>query len=551
MNPLLWLVGGYAVLAASHYLLKPSVERIWKPDPNRRTPAQEKAGTLDFEPLPQPVVAGHYYMSIAGLSPVVSAITGLYWGWLPALLWLLLGVIIMGTPTEYIHMMGSLRNGGSTFGPIVDKVIGGASGISFTVALWFLGTITYAIFMTVMAKTLVSVPMATLPTLALSVIACFYGYLRKVKGWPFWPTTIGALIVWLLFIYLGILYPIKISYEAWIVILVAYCFIAAYIPVWLLLAPRDFLNSSILWVGLAVGTVALIIGMPSFQIPSFVGFNTARGLLWPAIFATITCGALNATHCMISAGTASRQVSNEKHVYGIVSLGTKGETVVGLMAIALIATQHDYNSFTSAVIKNVGGAFSEAFGKAMAYIGLPPEVGLTFGALTLTGFVITTMDSYARGARYCLEELGTRIPTLKALRFDVPLVSTLVVIVVGLLLALKTPFMQLWAGFALVSLSVALYPYAVAVINRLQEGLPWDEHFYRWIVIPGAFINVTALAALIYFLIRFVSDGQVVAAVMNVSILLLYLVSLVQAVARIRAAQRKAQEQRGVAGQVV
>lgn len=470
MNALFWLVGGYGLLYLAHRFFRKSTESIIPPDPSRPTPASEKELGRDFAKNHSVIVGGQYFMAIAGLSPILSAIMGLYWGWLPALVWMLVGVSLLGTPTEYIHIMSSVRQKGATMGEIVRKTIGSASGIYAAIALWFLGTITYAIFMTTMAKTMSTVPMATIPTVMLTVIAICFGYLRSKKDIPIFGSTVAALLIWGVTIWLGIIYPLKFSYETWLVALIAYTFLAAYLPVWLILAPRDFLNSGVLIFGVLIATVALLVGLPSFKIPAIVGWETARGYLWPAIMATITCGAINATHSMMSAGIASRQLSNEKDAYSVVSFGTKGETVLALATIALVATQVDYSTFTSTVVKNPGGAFSEAFASASGnFLGIPKNIGLTMGALTLTGFVITTMDAYARGARYCVEELARQIKPLGALHLEKPIVSTFFVVLVGTWLALKTPFTQLWAGFALVSLTFAVFPYAVVLINRLQE----------------------------------------------------------------------------------
>lgn len=528
MNALIWLVGGYGALFLAHKLFKKPTEQIIPPDPDRPTPAAESELGRDYAKNHVAIVTGQYFMAIAGLSPILSAIMGLYWGWLPALVWLLVGVCLMGTPTEYIHIMSSVRQKGATMGEITRKVIGNASGIYAAIALWFLGTITYAIFMTTMAKTMVTVPMATIPTVMLTVIAIAFGYLRAYKNINVFGGTVVALLVWLFFIWLGIKYPLEFSYNTWVIALIIYTLIAAYLPVWMVLAPRDFLNSGVLIFGVLVASIALLISLPSFKMPAFVGWETARGYLWPAIMATITCGAINATHSMMSAGIASRQLDNEKHAYGVVSFGTKGETVLCFATIALIATTFDYSGFINTVVQNVGGAFSEAFSLAALSLNIPKHIGLTMGALTLTGFVITTMDAYARGARYCVEELSKHIKPLGALHLDKPFISTFFVVLVGTFLALKTPFNQLWAGFALVSLTFAIYPYSVVLINRLEENKPFDGHFFTWIIIPGAFMWISALAALLYFMSRFYSTAQWIALCMSTFIFILFVLSSIQ-----------------------
>jgi carbon starvation protein len=269
--------------------------------------------------------------------------------------------------------------------------------------------------------------------------------------------------------------------------------------------------------------------MPKFIFPAFVGWETARGFLWPAIMGTITCGAINATHSMMSAGIASRQLSNEKHAFGVVSFGTKGETVLCIATIGLIATQFGYDHFISSVVTNAGGAFSTAFANiASQYLSIPQSIGMTIGALTLTGFVITTMDAYARGARYSVEELANHFPVLESLQLKKPIVSTFFVVLVGTLLAFYTPFSQLWAGFALVSLTFAIFPYGIMIIKKLESGQPFDGHFYGWIIIPGAFMWISSAAALAFFVYSFFAKGQAVPAAMSIFITILFILGTIQ-----------------------
>lgn len=530
MNALIWLVGGYGALLVSHFMTKGPIERLLPPDPNRPTPANLAGGnSRDYSANDSTIIAGQYFMAIAGLSPILSAIVGLYWGWIPAIIWLLLGVTFLGTPTEYIHMLSSVRQNGATMGEITRNIIGEGTGVVTTLALWFLGTVTYAIFMTTMAKTMETVPMAAIPTIMLTVIAICFGYLRAYKDISVVTGTIVSLIAWAFFIYLGIQCPIHLSYNTWVIILVCYTFIAAYLPVWMILAPRDFLNSGVLIGGIGLITIALLIGMPKFIFPAFVGWESVRGFLWPAIMGTITCGAINATHSMMSAGIASRQLSNEKQAFNVVSFGTKSETVLCIATIALIATQFGYEGFLADVVSNAGGAFSAAFANVTnLYMGIPVHIGQTIGALTLTGFVITTMDAYARGARYSTEELAARFPALEALQLKKPLVSTFFVVLVGTLLAFYTPFSQLWAGFALVSLTFAIFPYGVMVIKKLESGQKMDGHFFGWIVIPGAFMWISSAAALSFFVHNFLSKGQYIPFSMSIFITVLFVLGSFQ-----------------------
>lgn len=528
MGALTFIIGGYALIFGSYFFFRKPVERLIPPDKNRETAAHQIKDNPDYEPLPTSVAFGHYFMSIAGLSPILSAIVGMYWGWVPAIIWLLLGVIWMGTPTEYINLMTSTRNKGKTLGELIIETLGKTCGNYMSLVLAIAGILTYAIFMSVMAKTLVNVPQAAIPTAALTVIAIIFGWLRKTKGYSLAPATAISLLLWSLTIFWGYMNPVSLSYNTWIAIFVIYVFAASYFPVWLIVAPRDYLNSGILLLGLSIATIALIIGAPKLIFPAWVGFESMRGHLWPVMLVTITCGAVNGLHCMISAGSTSKQLDNEKNAYTIVGLGTRGETVMAVICIALIAASATYDNFLKTVATDPGGAFSNAFGNAMTYLGLPVTVGLTIGALTLTAFTITTMDTYARTGRYSWQEFGQHFDFIKSIGLSSRFGATLFVVIVGLLLALYTPFMQLWSGFAMISLVTVVYPYFIMILNRVKSGEKFSSHFIGWVIIPCAFFYVSTWAAMLYMISKWVTSAQWIPICATLVLIVLFLLSSIQ-----------------------
>jgi|GEM_PF-1879736 len=521
------ILGSIALLGAGYKGMQRSIEDLLPPEPGRITPAVALRDDQDFVPSDRPVVLGHYFMSIAGLSPIISAILGLYWGWLPALIWLIVGVTLLGTVTEYYHIMLSLRNKGQTIGELVVNKIGNATGRYFEIVLIFFGAITFAIMGVTMADTLAKIPTAVIPTLILIPLALCFGLLRR-KGWPLVSTAALCLVIWALSIFLGQAYPIKWTKEGWFLVMTIYTFFATYVPVWALLQPRDYLNSFVLVAGLSIAIIALVVGSPAIKLPAWVSWESARGPLFPAIFITVSCGAVNAMHAMMSAGMAARQVSSEKDAYPIVGLGVRGETVMALTAMALIITKFDYTAFTTEVVKAVGPTYSAAFGTALTYIGLPEIVGITFGALTLSAFVMTTMDSYARAARYTLQEFAESSPALKGLTLNKRLTSTVVVTVLAYLLGTYTPFMSLWAGFVAMSLYVLIYSYGLALIDRLESRRPFDTKYWIYVVIPGALMTATIVYTVFYFTYRYYAAQQWIAFTILLGLIVLMVLTFVQ-----------------------
>lgn len=528
MNPLIFLGIGYMILIGGHHSLKGPVQSLAPPKPDDPTPAYTYNDGIDYVPSDRQVVLGHYFMSIAGLSPVLSAIAGMHWGWLPVLIWMLVGVHWLGAFTEYMHLIISVRNKAKNIGSVVVDKIGKATGTYLNIILIFFCVLTYAIFAHTISTTLEDTPTAVIPTLVLIPLAILFGYMRFKMGAPLTLSSLVFVVIWGFFIYLGQIVPILLPWTTWLVVFAAYTFFACSLPVWVLLQPRDYLNTAILVVGIAVGTLALFVGLPSFEMPAFAGWETPQGVLYPSIFLTVTCGAVAATHALISMGTTSKQVSNEKDSYWITSLGTKGETVIALVAIALVASFYTYDGFIADVATAPGPAFSSAYAEAVTFIGLPAGVGAAFGALILSAFVMTTMDSYARAGRYLLEEVSRDFPTLKQFKLDNHWVTGFLIAVAGYFVAMFTPFMAMWAGFVAMNLFVIVYSYMMITVYLGEQGNPIDARLIFWVVIPGVFMTVTTIYALVYHTYLYYVGAEWAGLVIILACLILLVLALFQ-----------------------
>ncbi len=500
MNALHLLVTGYAALAAGYGGLGRSIRSVVRPDAQRPTPAQTQRDGVDFVPTRPSVLFGHHYMSIAGTSPIIASIVGLIWGWVPAALWMVGGVILLGGVHDYYALMTSTRHGASSMGQVVRQRLGRASGTMASLVLALGGILVYAIFLYVIVSTLESTPTAALPTLALIPIAIGCGLALR-KGVSLATVTIVGVALIALFGYVGVVHlPIALGKWWWVAIFVSYTFAAIYTPVWLLLQPRDYLNTSVLVVGLALGLAGLVVGRPEIQMPAFVSFSTERGPLWPMLFVTISCGAASGWHSLIAAGTTSKQLSNEKQAFPIAYGGMQGETVLALLSMTMIAAAYGYDGFLGQVYggsAKVGPAFAAALGHAMGHLGIPHTVGATIGALALSALTLTTLDSFARTGRYVVQELGGSTP----LRH--PLVASAVVTIGGFLLYWKVPFMDLWNGLVLGGLLLLLLPFCVLLVMRREEGRRPDLSFGLHVILPLLFLVPTTTAGLLYLLRKY------------------------------------------------
>jgi len=495
MNVLALLATGYAALVAGYAGLGRSIRQVVRPDETRPTPATVRRDGVDYVPTRPVVLFGHHYMSIAGTSPIIASIVGLIWGWLPAALWMVLGVVLLGGVHDYYALMTSVRNEARSMGDVVRERLGPASGVMASLVLALGGILVYAIFLSVIVNTLVSTPTAAFPTLALIPIAIACGLMMRY-GMPLWATTVIGVGLVAICTWIGVTHlPIPLGKWWWTAIFVGYTFAAIYSPVWILLQPRDYLNSSVLAVGLVLGLAGLVIGRPALQMPAFIGFESERGPLWPMLFVTISCGAASGWHSLIAGGTTSKQLKNEKHGFPIAYGGMQGETVLALLSMAMIAAAYGYEDFRAKVYGSsvqVGEAFATALGKAMGHLGIPEVVGATVGALALAALTLTTLDSFARTGRYVVQELGGKTPLGK------PLIASVFVTLGGFLLYATIPFIELWNGLVLGGLLLLILPFAVLLVRRREQGKPLDLPFGLHVGLPLLFLVPTTTAGLLY-----------------------------------------------------
>jgi carbon starvation protein len=494
------LGAAYAVLAGGTALIRKTVCKLCRPDNGCETPAVCLQDGRDFVPARPAVLFGHHFMSIAGTSPIIASIVGLVWGWVPAVLWMVLGVLLIGGVHDYSALMISVRHQGRSMGDVAGRVLGKVTGKMTSVVLAFGGILVYAIFLSILAGTLSESPAAAFPTLALIPIAVLCGWLNH-RGLSLALSTAIGVGLTVLSIWLGVVHwPIHLGTFEWEMIFVGYTLLAIYTPVWILLQPRDYLNAAVLFAGLLLGLLGLVVGMPEMKMPAFVGFNSVKGPLWPVLFVTISCGAASGWHSLIAAGTTSKQLAREGHGFGIAYCGMVGETVMALLSAMLVCSAFDYDSFSQMIAggsKAIGLAFSGALGNAMSHLGIPEEVGATIGALALAALTLTTLDSFARTGRYVVQEIAGRTFLKK------PLPASLFVTVAGYALYKGVPFFELWHGLVLGGLLLLMIPFAILWVERRNRGERGGTASILHIGLPLAFLFPTTTAGLIYLFYKY------------------------------------------------
>jgi carbon starvation protein len=442
-----------AVVAVALFVLAYTVygrffgRRILDIDRDRATPAHELRDDIDYLPARRPVLFGHHFASIAGLGPILGPAIAVIWGWLPALIWIILGSIFCGAVHDFATLIISVRHRGRSIGTVAETLIGPRARTLFLLLIFFVLSLAMGVFALVIAILFGSemYPEAVIPVFSLVFIAIVVGYLVTKRGAPLLPTSIIGFAVMTSTLWLGVRFPIVgPSQTAWVLVLLAYAFVASVLPVWLLLQPRDFLNSFQLILGMGITYLGLALLRPAIVAPAINRSAQDLPSIFPFLFITVACGAISGFHNLVSSGTTAKQLNSEGDAqfigYGAMLVeGALG--VIVLLACAAGAAsaakwhEHYVSWAAAGTLSQQLRAFVQGAAMFAAELGIPHEIGVTFISVVIVGFAMTTLDSATRLLRYNIEEMGHefRIPPFRN-RF---LASLIAVAAIGYFALLK------------------------------------------------------------------------------------------------------------------
>ena len=503
MNSLFIALGAAILyLVAYHTYGKYLGRKIFKLNPQAVCPSKEFEDNMDFVPTKKPILFGHHFTSIAGTGPIVGPAIGIIWGWVPALIWILLGSILMGAVHDFGAMVVSLRNQGRSIGDLASDIINKRVRILFLLIIFFELWIVVAIFGVVIAVVFKMFPQSVLPVFLEIPIALWLGYMIYKKGANHLTMSIIAVVVMYITVIIGAYVPINLPamfgigpIGLWVIILLAYAYIASTLPVQTLLQPRDYINSHQLFIALALLSVGILVAHPTIVAPAVNLSPKGAPPMWPMIFVVIACGAISGFHSLVSSGTSSKQCNAESDslpigyggmlmegmlaVFVIVACGaglamglTKGgETFTGITAF----NQHYATWGAAAGLGSKISSFVVGSANMIETLGIPHKITMTIMGVFVASFAATTLDTATRLQRYIVAELGTSI--------GVPAVSgkhpaTIIAVGTALFLAffngtgkgaltlwpLFGATNQLLAGLALLVITVYLARKKVAII---------------------------------------------------------------------------------------
>ena len=299
MSSLILIIASIVVFVVAYVTYGAWLAKQWGIEPDRKTPAHEINDGIDYVPTKPAVLLGHHFASIAGAGPINGPIQAAIFGWVPVLLWIVLGSIFVGGVHDFGSLFASVRHKGKSIGEVIHTNMGKRGMMLFSVFAWLTLLLVVAAFTNIVASTFATVPAAASSSMMFIVLAIVFGYLVYRKGVSLKIGTVVGVIVLFLCVYLGYLFPIQLSLNTWIVIMMVYIFAASTAPVWILLQPRDYLNSFLLYAMIAGAVIGIVIFHPSIQLPAVTAFDVNGQYMFPMLFVIVACGAISGFHSLI------------------------------------------------------------------------------------------------------------------------------------------------------------------------------------------------------------------------------------------------------------
>ena len=520
-------------------------EKIYRLDPNYVTPAHKFEDGVDYVPTNKFVLWGSHFTAVAGAAPIVGPAIAVYWGWLPALLWVTFGSIFFAGVHDFGALWASNRHDAKSIGALSESIIGQKARAVFMVIIFLLLVLVNAMFATIIASEMIEYPSSVFPAWIAIPVAIAVGVLIRRKVNLLAVSIIGVVFLYAT-IYVGSVMPLELpigipglgEHGDWIIILYVYAAIASMLPVWLLLQPRDYINGAQLIVGLFVLYTAVLLTSPDVAAPMINTVAEGTPPIFPILFVTIACGALSGFHGIVSSGTSAKQLNNEKDARFVGYLGALGEgslalititAVTGSLYASSVAGGWDaiYPSFTGGPAAGgfiAGGALliSEGWGISLGF-------AQTMLAVMVVLFAGTTMDAGLRLTRYIIQEWGN-IYQIESLKSNYT--STFVAVGACLLLAFGVSNGNypgdggtlIWPVFGATNQILASMTLIVIAIYLLKLG-----RSAKPLLIPMCFILFMASWAGVWYVMDYVSKGQWILVLIQVAVMVSALFIILEA----------------------
>lgn len=525
MNSLVLLLVGAILFIVAYTTYGAFLAKSWGIDPSKKTPANTMRDDIDYCPANPNVLLGHHFSSIAGAGPITGPIQAAVFGWLPVYLWIVIGSIFFGGVHDWGALFASVRHKGNSIGEIIRQNLGQKAKILFNVFAWLTLVLVVAAFTDICAGTFAYDPAkgdltgarAGTASVLFIFLAMAFGYFVYRKGAKLSVASVVGVALLLFCIFLGYNFPvIKLSKMGWNVVLIIYIFAASTLPVWLLLQPRDYLCSFLLYAMLIGGFIGVIIVRPDMVISASNGFTIGEGAkaqyLFPMLFVTVACGAISGFHSLVGSGTTSKQVDNEKDTKLIGYGGMLIEGVVAILALISIGAFKDASGTPAAI-------FSSGIATFMASFGIPIEIGKVFVILAFSAFALTSLDTATRIGRYVFQEFFDKSDGTESKSGAGNMYVATAVTVGASCVLLVYGYTKIWPMFGSANQLLAGLALLAVTVWLANSGKN-----YKMTMIPMIFMFAVTLTALAFLIKNHFGAGNILLGVMSVILFVLAVV---------------------------
>lgn len=515
MTGLMLLGIALVVCACGYFIYGRWLVRLWGVDPNARTPAYVHEDGNDYVPSSKFTVFAHQFSSITGAGPVTGPIIAAMFGWAPVMLWLMVGGIFFGAVQDFTALYASVKNEGKSMGMLIEQYIGKTGKKMFLLFSWLFTLLVTAAFADIVASTFngfkadgaFATPNAAAASISMLyiVVAIAFGYFLKKCPLAEGPKLAVAIILMIVMLWAGIEYPLYYDKTTWLYVVFAYMFMAAVMPMWLLMEPRDYLSVFLLLGMIASGVLGVIFTNPSIELPAFNGFVVNGQPLFPILFITIACGAVSGFHSLVSSGTSSKTVSNEKDMLFIGYGSMLIESILAVVSLIVVGAAATGGVMPKGTPFQI---FAGAVGGFMGMFGLSAHVATCVITMCVSALALTTLDSVGRIGRMCFQELFTSGKPEEMSGLQKVLTNkyfaTVITLFFGYLLCLGG-YMNVWPLFGAANqLCAALVFISLSVFLKVTGRQGW------MLYVPMGFMfaaTMSALAMSIYGIVNKLVTG--------------------------------------------
>lgn len=515
MTGLMLLGIALVVCACGYFIYGRWLVRLWGVDPNARTPAYVHEDGNDYVPSSKFTVFAHQFSSITGAGPVTGPIIAAMFGWAPVMLWLMVGGIFFGAVQDFTALYASVKNEGKSMGMLIEQYIGKTGKKMFLLFSWLFTLLVTAAFADIVASTFngfkadggLATPNAAAASISMLyiVVAIAFGYFLKKCPLAEGPKLAVAIVLMIAMLWAGIEYPLYYDKTTWLYVVFAYMFMAAVMPMWLLMEPRDYLSVFLLLGMIASGVIGVIFTNPSIELPAFNGFVVNGQPLFPILFITIACGAVSGFHSLVSSGTSSKTVSNEKDMLFIGYGSMLIESILAVVSLIVVGAAATGGVMPKGTPFQI---FAGAVGGFMGMFGLSAHVATCVITMCVSALALTTLDSVGRIGRMCFQELYTSGKPEEMSGLQKVLTNkyfaTVITLFFGYLLCLGG-YMNVWPLFGAANqLCAALVFISLSVFLKVTGRQGW------MLYVPMGFMfaaTMSALAMSIYGIVNKLVTG--------------------------------------------